>query len=101
MSSGATVTFNDPSIRQDYTNWLSSRHINEVLQVDGFVSAELLSEFKGQDVVVRYHMESPKVFEDYDRSAIAQKLRQEAIDKFGSRFSASRKVWSSGNVFFK
>ena len=95
------IRFTDPSIKKEYANWLSSRHINEVLQCDGFLSAELLSEYKGDGLVVRYVLESPAVFDNYDRSEIAKKLRQEAIEKFGSRFAAARRVLTSENVFFK
>lgn len=97
-----SISFKDGGkIRDEYSNWLASHHISEVLNFDGFLSAELLKEYGGQGLVVRYTLESTDVFEKYDKSEIAKKLRQDAIDRFGPVFTASRKVLISSDVFYK
>jgi hypothetical protein len=96
------IKFLDPCIKNDYYRWLSTSHINEVLKFDGFLSAELLEEYNGSgSLIVRYSLESIAVYESYDRSEAAGKLRQEAIDKFGDKFAVSRRVLISGDVFFR
>lgn len=97
-----SIKFNDPSIRQEYYGWLSGHHISEVLNFDGFISAELLEEYKGTGLTVRYLMESTDTFEKYNSSDMATKLRSEAIEKFGSStFSVCRKVLTTSEVFYK
>ena len=97
-----SIKFRDAGIRDDYYNWLASRHIKEVLQCDGFVSAELFREHGGCDgLVVRYQLESTEVYDKYNRSDTAKRLREEAIGKFGSKFEASRRVLVNSDIFFK
>ena len=80
-----SIAFSDGGkSRDEYYNWLSSHHISEVLSFDGFVSAELLKEHEGSGLVVRYTLESVDVFKKYNSSETARRLRQDAIDKFGS-----------------
>ena len=109
---------------QEYEEWLD-KHIREIMQVEGFVSAEWFeieedSEAKELEEAVRnavrldesipqeireaaanplrtclysvqYRLESKEAFDNYQRCH-AEALRQEAIDKFGSRFAATRRV---------
>lgn len=97
-----SVSFKDGGkVRDEYYNWLSSHHVAEVLDFDGFVSAELLKEYQGNGIVVRYTVESPEVYERYNRSEVAKKLRQDALDLFGPIFTASRRVLISSDVVYK
>jgi hypothetical protein len=97
-----SISFTDGGkVRDEYSKWLSDRHITDVLQFEGFVSAELLKDHSGTGLVVRYSLESPQVYEKYDKSDLAKHLRQEAFEKFGPVFSASRKLLMSSDVFFK
>lgn len=95
------ISFVNPSIRDDYIRWLSERHIAEVLQFDGFVSAELLHEYASTSLVVQYLLESPSVFDEYNKSETARRLRSEAIEKFGNAFTATRRVLVRGEQFWK
>lgn len=101
------IKFNDKSISKQYYRWLSDHHVKEVLNFPGFLSAELLSEYsKNQSnvdggIVVRYTLESPSVFDDYDKSDIAKKLRTDAIELFKDKFTASRRVLVSEEVIHK
>lgn len=96
------IAFNDLSIIQEYHAWLSGHHINEVLNFDGFVSAELLQEYNGTGLTVRYLMESTDTFEKYNSSETATRLRKEALEKFGSsKFSVCRRVLMASEVFYK
>lgn len=96
------IKFLNPSVRKEYVNWLSSRHIHEVLKCEGFLSAELLEDMQASDVTVKYTLESPQVYEKYNSSEAAKALREEAINKFGdSSFSISRRVLVPNQVFYK
>jgi hypothetical protein len=97
-----SIAFNDLSIIQEYHAWLSGHHINEVLNFDGFISAELLQEYNGTGLTVRYLMESTDTFEKYNSSDTALRLRKEALEKFGSsKFSVCRRVLIASGVFYK
>lgn len=101
-----SVRFNDPTIRDEYKVWLASKHIKEVLACPGFVSAELLQVYENGDasgsagVVVKYTLESVQAFDDYNKSETAKKLRADALEIFGDKFTASRKVLLAGDVFY-
>jgi len=101
------IQFNDKSISKQYYRWLSDHHIQEVLRFPGFVSAELLTTYTDNKsspdmgIVVRYILESPSVFDDYDKSETAKKLRADAIELFKDKFNASRRVLVSEEIFHK
>ena len=97
-----SIRFTNPSIREQYIKWLSVRHIQEVLQFDGFVSADLLKEVNSDDIVVKYILESPQVYDAYNMSDTAKRLREEAIDVFGKdSFTASRRILVVNQQFFR
>ena len=102
-----SIKFNDKSISKPYYRWLSDHHVKEVLNFPGFVSAELLTIYtnKGASVedgiVVRYILESSSVFDDYDKSDTAKKLRADAIELFKDKFTASRRVLVSEEIVHK
>jgi len=105
------ISFNDKSISKQYYNWLSNHHVKEVLDFPGFVSAELLILYGGgnsieadssqEGIVVRYTLESLNVFDDYNKSDLARRLRKDAIEQFGDKFTAQRRVLLTGDVIFK
>ena len=101
------IQFNDKTIGKKYFRWLSDHHVKEVLNFQGFVSAELLTTYVNKSacpeegIVVRYTLESPSVFDDYDKSDIAKKLRADALGLFKDKFTASRRILVSEEVVHK
>lgn len=101
-----SIRFNDATIKDEYKSWLATKHIKEVLSFPGFVSAQLHPIYENGDssgsagVVVNYLLESLQVFEEYNKSDIARKLRSDALEIFGDKFTASRKVLVTGDVFY-
>ncbi len=91
----------DPAIGESYTHWLTSHHVDEVLQFPGFNSAEILRDHKTHDVIVRYSLDSASVFDEYDSSDAAKKLRGDASQMFGHKFQASRRLLTSHSIHFK
>jgi len=91
-------------IYDEYVAWLRSEHINETLQVDGFIDAELLlkkggaMEASSRDVSVIYTVRDEVAIKTY-LSEKAMTLREKAIDKFPGLFSASREVWLETEKF--
>jgi hypothetical protein len=97
-----SIQFLNPLIREAYLNWLTSHHINEVLKCDGFLSASLLGDQHNTGVVVQYTVGSNKDYENYNSSAFAKGLRQEAIDKFGlESFIVTRRILLPYSQFFR
>lgn len=95
------VNFLDKSITDQYTQWLVNHHVEEVLRFPGFSSAEVLRVHQSGDVIVRYALESLQVFDKYDSSDVAKKLRNDAREVFGDKFQASRRVLVSQSMHFK
>lgn len=81
-------------IVNEYMAWLP-QHIDDMLQIDGFLSADLeevLEPISESTVlVVRYGVRSELDLFDYFELQ-APIFRQEAIDKFGDHFLASRRI---------
>jgi hypothetical protein len=97
-----SVAFDSAGETQEkFINWLTSHHIKAVLAVDGFLSAELQNNASVPGVVVRYQIESMDAYERYDKSDLARRLRQEAIDVFGSSLPVSRRLLVSLGLFYK
>lgn len=88
----------DASIADDYAAWLAP-HIEEVLAVDGFTSADWWivepdGDSRQRDRVhwcVQYHVESRDALATYVRDH-AERLRGDGLARFGGRFEASRRV---------
>lgn len=96
-----SVKFKDAGIADKYNKWLSSHHVEEVLQFPGFQSAEILRISDNSGVVVRYSLAAMQVFDDYDKSLVAAKLRQDAKDIFGEGFEASRRVLITQSMHYQ
>eukprot|EP00928_Gymnodinium_smaydae_P021035 TRINITY_DN18167_c0_g1_i2.p2 TRINITY_DN18167_c0_g1~~TRINITY_DN18167_c0_g1_i2.p2 ORF type:complete len:184 (+),score=51.39 TRINITY_DN18167_c0_g1_i2:145-696(+) len=90
----------------EFTDWLRSQHIGDVLQSEGFVSAEMFDLPKEvgassdvasapPDVTVHYRVQRYEDLERYFEERAPQ-MRQDGIDRFAGRFEASRRIlWSS------
>ena len=118
-------------IAEEYERWLDN-HIREIIQIDGFVTAEwsLVEEDKEakdlEEAVrqavrldesvpadIREAVSSPVETRHYciqyrlnDRESLenyfsfhAEKLRQDGIDRFGSKFAASRRVMKLYRIY--
>ncbi len=83
-------------LKDDFSSWLPD-HINEMLQLPGFISAKLYEEAecgdiqKEYDFVVQYELESKKTLLQYF-DQYAPRMREEGLKRFGDCFIASRKV---------
>lgn len=81
-------------IAETYLSWLPT-HIEDMLQIDGFMSAdieEVLEPVSESTVVlVRYSVRSELDLFDY-LELHAPIMRQQALDKFGEQFLASRRI---------
>lgn len=86
----------DAAIADDYATWLAP-HIEEVLAVEGFTSADWwIVEPDGEDTAhvrwcVQYHVESRRALAAYFRNH-AERLRGDGLARFGGQFAASRRV---------
>lgn len=86
----------DADAAEAYAAWLAP-HIDEVLAVPGFLSADWLEvEADGsadgrRQWVVQYRVESREALEAYLREH-AERLRGDGLERFGGRFEASRRV---------
>lgn len=91
----------DKTIYSEYMLWLN-QHIKEVVQVAGFMGAELLEEHEtvANDpffyVVVHYSLESLACLEHYF-SHHALQFRTESRKLFGDKYTPTRKVFSVVN----
>ena len=94
----------DESIAEDFDAWLIE-HIEEMLAVAGFVSASV---YRGQPPPgaeaeagyvyrsVQYNVTNRVALENYFRDEAAS-MRQQGIDRFGDKFTASRRILEDGH----
>ncbi len=89
----------DAEIAESYRDWLEE-HIREMLEIEGFVSAELLLRQPGDDegadptrigFTVHYRLEDREALEHYLAND-APRMRADGIRRFGERFAASRRI---------
>lgn len=88
----------DWEIFSDYLKWLKP-HIEELLLIPGFKSAEVFEtetsdESPRKSLTVFYRMENREKLEAYFNNQ-APRLRQDAVNHFGARFSAQRRIHAS------
>ncbi len=88
-------------IKEAYVAWLSD-HLQEMLQFDGFkkvsFSEEIFLDAKvlpadNAQFTVLYEIESYECLQNYLQNHAAR-MRQDGIDKFGDKFSATRRVFN-------
>jgi len=95
--------FIENDIFEEYKAFLPN-HIQEILQIEGFLSAEMLqpidapTENNTSRLVVRYRITNKQVLDNYF-NIHAPKLRQEVIKKFGEKFKAVRSNYLSLHSF--
>jgi hypothetical protein len=85
----------DGDVAGAYAAWLGL-HVREVLACEGFVSAEWFEVEPDEDdgrvrFCVQYRVESRAALDAY-LAGPAVRLRAEGVERFGGRFTASRRV---------
>lgn len=82
----------------EYVEWLKNEHIPELLQLPGFLKAELClrkggaMEASSKEVKTIYYLQDEDHLKSYI-SDYAMKLREKGLEKFPGKFSATREVW--------
>lgn len=90
----------------EYVAWLKNEHINEVLALPGFISADLClrkggsMESSSKDVKIIYKIKDEEHLKLY-MTEYAMKLREKGTDKFPGQYSAQREVWLDTERFEK
>jgi quinol monooxygenase YgiN len=80
-----------PEIEKEYIAWLQI-HMNEMLEFDGFHEAKLFRNIEKQNAyIVHYDIESNAHMKHYLQDH-APRMRNEAIEKFKNKFTASRRI---------
>lgn len=85
-----------PDVFESYRKWLLP-HAAEVCKLGGFSSYKVFDvdvfggKSLGKDIVVHYVAPTRETVDAYLRDH-AQRLRQEAVDKFGASFNAHRRL---------
>jgi hypothetical protein len=102
-----SIKLDNPVSTGEFMSWLRHGHIQQVLSHKGFLAAELYrcressaQGENGNEVVVRYTVSSPEDLDDYIQNH-AQRLRQDAVDKFGDRMVAHRRIMGLNGTFYK
>ena len=88
----------DRELGEELDAWLTG-HVEEMLEVPGFVAADTFTLETDDDQVgrvTRYHIESDALLERYLDGEAAVR-RQSAIDRFGDRMVASRRILRSAD----
>ena len=87
----------DREIADDYANWLGP-HIEEMLALPGFESAEWLEDVDYDEEEgaaprwsVRYRLRSHDDLARYYEEH-AERMRADGLDRFGTKFKATRRV---------
>lgn len=88
-------------IIDEYRAWLFT-HIADILNLPGFQSAELFdvqtSEPNFCSLSVQYRLASPNDLENYFQNH-APRMRADGLERFGDRFSATRRVLQNPTLF--
>ncbi|TNF65797.1 MAG: DUF4286 family protein [Gammaproteobacteria bacterium] len=85
------------SIYDTYLTWLKP-HVADMLNFDGFRRAQINEEIQTNSsemclITVRYAIDSWPYLEDYLENH-AQSMRDQAVDLFGNKFSATRRIFT-------
>ena len=84
----------EDGIHNKFENWLK-KHVNEILLIEGFVSAQVLVPVEGSEGInfsVRYQLKNHQALENYFKNHAGQ-MREEGLKLFPEQFSASRAVF--------
>lgn len=89
------VTINiDDSVREQWLEWMTEKHIPEMLQTGKFTDARLVKvliveEMGGTTYSIQYTTESKETLEQYYKED-APKMREEGVKLFGDKMLAFR-----------
>ncbi len=94
----------DSAIEGPFDTWLRD-HIADVLQFDGFLSAEILDDDSVTPPdrirrIVQYRLRNRAALETYLREH-APRMRMQGVEKFGERYSAERRVLAHREEFIR
>jgi hypothetical protein len=94
----------DAAIEQSFDTWLRD-HIADVLQFDGFVSAEILDDASTAAEgrirrTVQYRLRDRAALDAYLRDH-APRMRSDGVGKFGDRYTAERRVLAHREEFVR
>ncbi|MGH8108944.1 MAG: DUF4286 family protein [Arenimonas sp.] len=88
-------------IENDYRAWLE-KHVAEILALPGFLDAQVfdVQQDAGKDLAIcmQYRLESQTALDNYLEQH-APRLRADGVEKFGNRFTASRRVLLNVRAF--
>ncbi|HVZ40061.1 MAG TPA: DUF4286 family protein [Candidatus Kapabacteria bacterium] len=83
-------------VAAEYLEWLRD-HVEQILRLDGFRSATLLAQEGAEDgtrcFTVHYWLADRASLDAYFANHAAA-MRQDGLDRFGNRFTATRRVMS-------
>ncbi len=84
----------EPTVEQDWLNWMKDDHLPKMIQTGQFLQAKLFKVITDQDhggvsYATQYHCDSRNEYENYIAQQ-ADALRQDAIDRFGNSILAFR-----------
>ena len=81
----------DESIRADYLHWLR-QHMDAMLAIDGFASADLFIDTEDENqLVCHYRLRDAAAMDAY-LAGPAKEMRADGVNRFGDKFSASRRI---------
>ena len=86
----------EPQIKEDFGPWLEE-HMKEMLTFDGFETAALLEDLSREtpspnvEWTVQYRVRDEASLEQYFQEN-AGRMREDGLTRFGTAFSASRKI---------
>lgn len=81
----------DENMRADYLAWLRE-HMNAMLAIDGFSGAELFIDAEDENqFVCHYRLQDMTAMDAY-LAGPAKEMRADGVNRFGDKFSASRRI---------
>jgi len=93
----------DALIEADFDTWLRD-HIADMLQIDGFLAAEILEDRSqrpdGIRRIVQYRVRGREALENYFRDH-APRMRAQGLARFGERFTVERRVLEHREQFMR
>lgn len=84
----------DESIRADYLHWLRE-HMTAMLEIDGFASADLFIDTEDENQFVCHYRLRDSAAMDAYLAGPAKAMRADGMNRFGDKFSASRRILRS------
>jgi len=93
----------DAAIEGPFDTWLRD-HIADVLQFNGFLSAEILGDDTATDGrirrIVQYRLRNQAALDAYLRDH-APRMRAQGVEKFGERYTAERRILAHREEFIR